>query len=131
MKKTFTLIEVTLAAALLSVGMIGVLAAYAKAADTLRIAQNHLEATSLLARQMAQVEEENRRQAALPRGRSEGTFSDPYADFKWTLEISAGPFAHLDRAVLTVEHETSGRTYSLATLFPNEKNALSPTPSGK
>jgi type II secretion system protein I len=118
--RRFTLVEVLLAVAILSVGIVGVLAAYAKSAETLRIAQDHIEAFGLLKQKMSELEVDVRRGRHLGSGRSQGEFAGAMASYTWELEVSAGPAEYLDTVVLTVKHKSRPRTYSLATYLENE-----------
>ncbi len=121
MNQRFTLVEVLLAVALLSIGLVGVISGYAKAADALGIAQNSLEATALLAQRMAGIEEEFRQQGPLPRGRFANSFGEEFADYTWQIDVAPGPVDTLDEVALTITHTRTGRTYSAATLLPNEE----------
>jgi type II secretion system protein I len=120
----FTLVEVLLAVAILSLGIVGVLAAYAKSADTLRIAQDHIEAFALLKQKMSEIETDVRRGRYLASGRSEGEFEGAMASYTWELEVSQGPAEYLDAVVLTVKHKNRERTYALATYLENEMVAV-------
>ena len=117
----YTLIEVILAVSLLAVGLVGVLAAYAKSADTLRLAQDNLRAFTLLRREMAAVEVRACEQRYLPLGTQEGEFSEPdERDFRWRLEVTPSPVKAVNQVTLTVAHRRSGRSYTLATYLPGE-----------
>ena len=115
-RRRFTLVEVLLAVSVLAVGMVGVLAAYAKSADTLRITKENVDAYHLLKQTVAEARLDALRPGPIAYGQREGQFDPPYSNFAWRLEIRPGPE---DDEVAEVEgvvvNQINGRSYSLTT----------------
>ena len=126
--QAYTLIEVILAVSLLAIGLVGILAAYAKSSDALRLAEDNLAAQGLLRRELAAVEIEVCEQQFIAQGVREGQFTEPYArDFAWRLDVVASPIKDLNLVTYTVTQRRTGRTYALATYLPGEPaNAATP-----
>ena len=117
----FTLVEVLLAVMVLAIGLGGVLTAYAKAAGTIRVAQDNVEAFLLLKEKMTEIELQQKQNGALPAGRREGIFAEPFHNYAWETEVRAGPEAALVEVVTTVRQIHSGRHFSLATYLPRDR----------
>ena len=116
----FTLVEVLLAVSILAFGMVGVIAAYIKSSDTLRIAQDNVEAYSLLKEKMSEFELTVHTSDDVRglMGTEEGDFRTGYRrQYSWKRDVEAGPTDRLVKTVVTVTHKRSGRTYALGTFF--------------
>jgi Tfp pilus assembly protein PilV len=117
-RQPFTLVEVLLAVLVLAIGLGGVLAAYTKAAGTIRAAQDNVEAFLLLKEKMAELELQYRRTLALVPGRFEGEFEEPFQYYTWETEVRPGPDQSLLEVSAMVRQQNSGRQVSVATYFP-------------
>lgn len=121
----FTLVEVLLAVMILAVGLGGVLAAYMKTADTLRIAREHVEAHGLLAGKMGEAQLAYTMHGALSATARRGTFGEP-VEFTWDIAASDGPVKTLDEVTVTLTSRRTGRAYTLTTYFENNEQEAPP-----
>ncbi len=117
-KSPFTLVELLIAISLLTLGLVGVLGAFAKSADTLRRAQDHLEAVSLAKREMGQLVFAAWRDGSLPSGSRSGEFGDLAPRFSWRREVQAGEQRGMLEVTVVVVHRADGRQVSLSTRVP-------------
>lgn len=115
----FTLVEVMVAVTVLAFGMVGVVAAYHRAAFSLGRAQESIAAYALLREKMGTVEEDAREENGLAHGRFTGTFIGAQRGFGWQLTVLEGPFEKTDEVALTVQHLGSERSYTLVTILPS------------
>ena len=110
-----TLIEVMLAVTVLSMGIVGVLRAYAGSVATLEGGQFNIDAVNLLKQKMSEVREE-----ILDRGpdmpeRDNGNFEGPWRDFLWSWRISPTETEYLNELELNVSHNNNPRVFSIKT----------------
>jgi len=115
---SFTLVELMIAISLLTLGLVGVLGAFAKSADTLRRAQDHLEATSLAKREMGKLEFSAWRDGSLPGGSRSGEFGDLAPRFSWRREVQASEQRGMQEVTVVVIQRLDGRQVSLSTRVP-------------
>ncbi len=118
----FTLVEVLLAVAILAFGLTGVLAAYAKSADTLRIAEEHLNCYTLLKERMSELMEQARFGKGLPEGEVAADLEGAWTGYAWQLQVKPGPDKNLQEVTLTMSSQKSERTYTLATYVRFEED---------
>ena len=114
-KKGLTLIEVMLAVSVLSIGIVGVLRAYASSIATLETGQYNIDAVNLLKQKMADVQQMLLEQGTKASQGESGNFEDIYQDFLWSWEIRPTGTEHLNELELTVSHNYNPRTISVKT----------------
>jgi len=83
--KAFTLIEVMIAAAILVIGIVGVLRAYTASISAFEASRSGLDAASLLKTKMADIEKGMAEKMKLLPGTYEGTFEGADEALKWKL----------------------------------------------
>ena len=87
-KRGFTLIEVLIAVAILSIGMIGVARAYIVLMDGIEVSIFTTDASYLLKVKMADIEKEAIENFGVPSGANSGRFGEGYNNFGWQTEAS-------------------------------------------
>ncbi|MDT8390468.1 MAG: prepilin-type N-terminal cleavage/methylation domain-containing protein [Lentisphaeria bacterium] len=114
---TFTLIELLVAITILTFGLVGVLGAFGKSAETLRIAHQHMVGASLAKQEMGRLEAQALTPAGLLAGVAKGEFGTVAPGFIWERDIEEDQPGLL-RVTLKITHERSERSVTLATLIP-------------
>ncbi len=98
--KGFTLIEVMLTVAVLSIGIGGVLRAFIVNLDVMQASQEYIVGISLAKDKMAGMLLEEKENSGLSVGSSEGKFQGAYADYAWKTQVN--PSDKEDLNVLSV-----------------------------
>jgi len=115
----FSLLEVLLAMSILSMGLVGVLRAYAGSIEVLEAGQYTIEMNNLLRIKMAEIEQdilENEKLSGAASGKFEGFFED----FQWRWNVKPVVLEEregLNEVTLTVSHVDISRTASLVTYY--------------
>ena len=120
-EKGLTLVEVMLAVSILTVGIGGVLRAYAGSVAVLEAGQYSIDAVNLLKQKMAEVEQMILEQEEISQGSERGEFEDALEDFLWEWEINPAGTEDLHELTLTVSHKYNPRTFSLKTYVVDKK----------
>ena len=115
-KSGLTLIEVMAAVAILAIGIVGVLQAYAGSVSTLEIGQFNIDAINLLKQKVADVEQTILEQEDPPRS-DMGTVDD----FHWEWNITSTSTEDLNKLTVTVSHEYNPRTFVINTYVVDKK----------
>lgn len=118
--KGVTLIEILLAVVILSVGMVGVLRAYAVSISTLEISQDHIDAIQLLKTKMADIEETIIENKGISSGSSDGEFDAPFDDYQWAWETKKDAPEGLYELDLRVYNPDKSRQFALVTYAENK-----------
>lgn len=113
-RSVFTLIELLVAITILAFGLVGVLSAYGKTADTLKKAQDHIQAMNLAKREMGRLQVRALIQNGLSTGTSEGGFSDEAPMFTWRREVETLDNG-IQRLAVEVTQIRTGRSVRLET----------------
>ena len=87
-KRSFTIIEVLVAVTILSVSMVGVIAAYVTLMNGINASTFTIEASNLLKTKMADIEKEAIENLGLPAGTKNGFFGESAPGFRWEEETS-------------------------------------------
>ncbi|OGX38869.1 MAG: hypothetical protein A3C36_00910 [Omnitrophica WOR_2 bacterium RIFCSPHIGHO2_02_FULL_52_10] len=114
-ERGLTLIEVMLAVSVLSIGIVGVLRAYASSVATLESGQYNIDAVNLLKRKMADVQQNLLEQGTEASKSDSGNFEGIYQDFLWSWEIRPTDTDHLNELELAVSHNFNPRKISVIT----------------
>ncbi|HAH86268.1 MAG TPA: hypothetical protein DCL60_02740 [Armatimonadetes bacterium] len=124
-RKGLTLLEMVVALAILSVGIVGVLQAYSSAMAANRVAESQSAAADLA----SSVASELDRQASLESGQLSGEFQD-CRGYSWTADIESPDNNGMARVVITVSWKTGSveRDFGMvAYLCPQVSSALAGT----
>jgi len=113
--KGFTLVEIMLTVTILSIGLIGILRAYAASLNALDAAQESIESSCLLKDKMAEIELKEKEDNGLPEEISHGRFGGGFDNYQWELDIHSLPGVKLNEATVTVYRDGHTRRYSLVT----------------
>ena len=119
-QKGLTLVEVLLAVVVLSIGVAGVLRAYAGSVQTLEITQENIEAINLLKEKMAEIQQEIIEGKGLSAGSSTGDFEGGLKNYAWESVVQPGPHESLHELHLVVYQPGQTRQFSLATYVENK-----------
>ncbi len=110
-ERGLTLVEVLLAVSILSIGIVGVLRAYAGSVSVLEAGQYSIDAVNVLKQKMADVEQLIIDQTDGLPSSDEGTLDG----FRWEWDIQSSDIKYLNELTLMVSHEYSPRTFTLKT----------------
>lgn len=99
--KGFTLLEVMVALAIVSVALVSLLSLGNRSIAVQTRVQRLTQATLLAQQKMAQTEVEGRR-GALERTTQQGSFPVPHAEYRWRLEFAETPLPAVTLATVTV-----------------------------
>lgn len=108
-ERGFTLIEIMMAVAILSFGLVLVLQSFATALEGLKGARRVSAASSLLEEKMEELKEKAREENGMAEGPLSGEFDKEYKGYKWDASVKPGPVAELNELELTVSW-TDGKT---------------------
>lgn len=97
----FTLLEVMIALAIVSIALISLLSLGNRSVAAQNRVQRVTQAT-LLAQQVMAETEISSRQGKLARQRQEGRFAAPYADYRWRLDFAETPLPSVVLTTITV-----------------------------
>ena len=97
----FTLLEVVVALAIVSVALVSLLS-LGNRSVAVHSRLQHLTQATLLAQQKMAETEVSSRQGRLERTLQAGVFDAPHADYRWRLEFSATPLPSVVVATVTV-----------------------------
>ena len=100
--RAFTVIEVLVAATILSVGIIGVIGAYMTLMNGISTSSFTIEASSLLEEKMADAQRESIENLGLPAGTKNGVFGESAPGFRWEEETGEA------KAAISAPEEASG-----------------------
>lgn len=114
-QKAFTLIEVLLAVVILSVGITGVLRAYAASIGALEISRGTVDTIELLKEKMADVEQGMIEQGGISAGSASGQFTGEFKDYNWTREATTSAQDGLCELALSVSSADGTRQFSVVT----------------
>ncbi len=114
-ERGITLVEVLLAVVVLSIGLVGVLRAYAVSIGALEISQETVNTVELLKEKMAEIEEGALEDGGISAGSADGQFTGEFKDYSWTKEAVTTAQTGLDELTLSVSRADSARQISLVT----------------
>lgn len=115
-----TLVEILLAVVILSVGIAGVLQAYAVAVTTLETGQDYIDAIQLLKAKMAEIEQKAIEEKGLSVGLAQGEFEEGPGDYQWEWEVQPTPLESLHELKLVISSPSKSRQFSLITYAENK-----------
>ncbi|GEM_PF-2663574 len=110
-----TLVEVLLAVVVLSVGLVGVLRAYAASISALEVSQETVNTVELLKEKMAEIEEDALEDGGISAGSASGQFDGEFTDYHWTWGTTATAQEGLYALTMSVARDDSARQASLDT----------------
>ncbi len=116
----FTLIEIMLTITILTVGIIGILRAYATSINALEVSRDTVDAVCLLKKKMAEIEQAAIEEGGISPGSSSGRFEDEFENFGWKLEVKTGSIEDLNEVTLVVSRVGQPRKFSLVTYAENK-----------
>ena len=119
-KQGLTLVEVLLAVVVLSVGMVGVLRAYAASIGALEITRETVNTVELLKEKMAEIEQGMIEQGGISAGSASGQFAGESEEYSWTREATTSAPEGLCELALTVTRSDSSRQASVVTYAQNK-----------
>ena len=111
----FTLVEIMLTITILTVGIIGILRAYATSINALEVSRDTVDAVCLLKKKMAEIEQAAIEEGGISPGSSSGRFEDEFENFLWKLEVKTGSMEDLNEVTLVVSRVGQPRKFSLVT----------------
>lgn len=109
----FTLLEVMVALAIVSIALVSLLALGNRSIATHARLQKLTEATMLAQHKMAQTEADNRF-GRLEKRPQEGVFADPDGGYRWRLEFADTPLSAVKMVTVTVLWGEENRNESVA-----------------
>ena len=118
-----TLVEVLLAVVILSIGITGVLRAYATSIGALEISRNTVNIIELAKEKMGDLEQGMIEQGGISAGSSSGHFEGEFADYNWAWTATTSALDGLCELALTVSSPSesdSSRQILLATYAQNK-----------
>ena len=118
--KGITLVEVLLAVVVLSVGLAGVLRAYAASIGALEVSRETVITIELLKEKMADVEQEMIEQGGISAGSASGRFDGKSVDYNWAWGTTTTAQEGLCELALTVTRTDGSRQVSLVTYAQNK-----------
>jgi prepilin-type N-terminal cleavage/methylation domain-containing protein len=118
--KGLTLVEILLAVVILSIGVAGVLRAYAGSVHILEISQENIEAMSLLKEKMSDLQQEMIEEGGVSAGSSTGNFEGDFSNYAWELAVQPTLKEGLHELDLVVYHPDRTRKFSLTTYVENK-----------
>ena len=116
----FTLVEIMLTITILTVGIIGILRAYATSINALEVSRDTIDAVCLLKEKMAEIEQTAIDEGGISPGSSSGRFEDEFENFLWKLEVKTGSIEDLNEVTLVVSRVGQPRKFSLVTYAENK-----------
>ena len=119
-KQGVTLIEVLLAVVILSVGIVGVLRAYATSIGALEISRDTVNTIELLKGKMADLEQGMIEQGGISAGSASGQFTGEFKDYNWAWEATTSAQNGLCELALSVARTDGTRQFSLVTYAQNK-----------
>ena len=119
-QKAFTLVEIMLTITILTVGIIGILRAYATSVNALEVSRDTVDAVCLLKEKMAEIEQAAIDEGGNSPGFSSGRFEDEFENFGWKLEVKTGSIEDLNEVTLVVSRVGQPRKFSLVTYAENK-----------
>lgn len=119
-KQGITLVEVLLAVAILSVGIVGVLRAYAASLGALEASRETVNTIELVKEKMADVEQGIIEHGGISAGSARGQFEGEFEDYNWAWEATTGAQDGLCELALSVSSSNGARQFSLATYAQNK-----------
>jgi len=119
--KGVTLVEVLLAVVILSIGIAGVLRAYAASIGALEISRDTVNTIELLKEKMADVEQDMIEQGGISAGSARGQFAEEFKDYNWTWEARTSAREGLCELAMSIFRGENGtRQFSVVTYAPNK-----------
>lgn len=115
LERGVTLVEVLLAVVVLSVGLVGVLRAYAASLGALEVSRETVVTIELLKEKMADVEQEMIDQGGISAGSASGRFDGKFADYNWAWGTTATAQEGLYELTMSVVRADGARQVSLVT----------------
>jgi type II secretion system protein I len=104
----FTLVEVVLAVAILSIGITSIFRAYIVCLDVMRASQEYTTALSLAKNKLADYQQQELREKGLRVQEQEGHFDDPFREYEWKAHITPSDQKDLNTVQMTVYNGASG-----------------------
>jgi Tfp pilus assembly protein PilE len=117
--RAFTLVEIMLAVTILSLGIVGILRAYATSINVLEIGQDNIDAVTMLKEKMAEIEQKFLEEGTLLPGTSSGVFDGEFEGYQWEWEIKPSTLENLSEVILIVSSKDKPRKFSLQTYMVN------------
>ena len=119
-ERGITLVEVLLAVVVLSVGLAGVLRAYAASIGALEVSRETVVAIELLKEKMADVEQEMIEQGGISAGSASGGFDGKSVDYNWAWGTTTTAQEGLYELTMSVVRGDGARQVSLVTYAQNK-----------
>ncbi|MBI5024121.1 MAG: hypothetical protein HZC18_03875 [Candidatus Omnitrophica bacterium] len=119
-EKGIILVEVLLAVVVLSVGLAGVLRAYAASIGALEASRETAVTIELLKEKMADVEQKMIEQGGISAGGASGRFDGKFADYNWAWGATATAQEGLYELTMSVVRADGARQVSLVTYAQNK-----------
>jgi hypothetical protein len=116
-----TLVEVLMAVVVLSIGIMGVLRAYAGSVTTLEAGQYTIDAVSLLKQKMSDTELMLLEKEEITRESDKGAFESPYEGFLWEWAIEPTEIEGLFTLTVNITHDYNPRSFTLRTYVLAQK----------
>ncbi len=114
------LVEVLLAVVILSIGIVGVLRAYATSIGALEISRDTVNTIELLKEKMADVEQDMIEQGGISAGSASGQFEGEFKDYQWAWEATTSAQEGLCELAMSVLRADGARQFSLVTYAQNK-----------
>ena len=115
-----TLVEVLLAVVVLSVGLAGVLRAYAASIGALEVSRETVITIELLKEKTADVEQKMIEQGGISAGSASGRFDGKFADYNWAWGTATTAQEGLYELTMSVARADGARQVSLITYAQNK-----------
>jgi general secretion pathway protein I len=101
-QKAFTLLEIMIALAIVGVAMVALLSLGNRSIGVHDRLQHLTQATLLAQQKMSESELEARRNGVAQLADSAGAFIEPFADYRWLIEINSTPLPAVQMVTVTV-----------------------------
>jgi general secretion pathway protein I len=101
-QRAFTLLEIMVALAIIGIAMVALLSLGNRSIGVHDRLQHLTQATLLAQQKMSESELEARRGGVAQLVDGEGVFTEPFADYRWRIEIISTPLPAVQQVTITV-----------------------------
>ena len=101
-QRGFTLLEIMVALAIIGIAMVALLSLGNRSIGVHDRLQHLTQATLLAQQKMSESELESRRGGVAQLVDGEGVFTEPFADYRWRIEIISTPLPAVQQVTITV-----------------------------
>ena len=101
-QRAFTLLEIMVALAIIGIAMVALLSLGNRSIGVHDRLQHLTQATLLAQQKMSESELEARRGGVAQLASGEGVFTEPFADYRWRIEIISTPLPAVQQVTITV-----------------------------